>query len=223
MVVGKKNRRMLMLSRLPIRTRASLCVTFEHMICDSVERQFMQKGLRGALEQNEFVLYYQPQIDLRTGTIVGAEALIRWNHPTRGMISVENFIPLAEACGLIIPIGAWVLREACTQTRSWVDAGLPTITIAVNVSAAELKSKHFSAELFATLGETGLDPRYLVLELTESVLVKRAESTAVSVQSLRQRGVHVSLDDFGVGYSSLRYLQNFPVDSLKIDQAFIRQ
>jgi diguanylate cyclase (GGDEF)-like protein/PAS domain S-box-containing protein len=196
---------------------------FETTMTDrAVEAQFFRQGLRRALEQKEFVLYYQPKLDLRTGTIVGAEALIRWNHPTRGMISPENFIPFAEACGLIIPIGAWVLREACTQTRSWADSGLP-ITIAVNVSAAELKNEYFTDDLFATLGETGLDPHSLIMELTETVLVKCAESTAITLQSLRQRGVRVSLDDFGTGYSSLSYLQKFPVDSLKIDQAFIRQ
>jgi diguanylate cyclase (GGDEF)-like protein/PAS domain S-box-containing protein len=189
----------------------------------AVERQFIEQGLRRAVARQEFELYYQPKIDLRTGKIVGAEALIRWTHPDRGKIPPDKFIPVAEACGLIIPIGAWVLREACTQTRSWAGLGLPAITIAVNVSAREFQGKKFSEGLFATLNETGLDPRYLVVELTESVLVKQADSAASILNTLRARGVHIAIDDFGTGYSSLSYLQKFPVDSLKIDQAFVRQ
>jgi len=189
----------------------------------AVERQFIEQGLRRALERQEFELYYQPKVDLRTGKIVGAEALIRWTHPDRGKIAPDKFIPVAEACGLITPIGAWVLRKACTQTRSWADLGLSAITIAVNVSAREFQNKNFSEALFATLNETGLDPRYLVVELTESVLVTQADSAASILNSLRARGVHIAIDDFGTGYSSLSYLQKFPVDSLKIDQAFVRQ
>jgi diguanylate cyclase (GGDEF)-like protein/PAS domain S-box-containing protein len=188
-----------------------------------LERQSLELGLRRALEQKEFVLHYQPQIDLKTGAIVGAEALIRWTHPTQGEIAPAKFIPVAEACGLIVQIDAWVLREACTQVRSWSDSGLPAITIAVNVSASEFQNESFSDELFATLGETGLDPRRLVMELTENVLVKRADSAASILRTLRERGVQVAIDDFGTGYSSLIYLQKFPVDYLKIDQAFVRQ
>jgi diguanylate cyclase (GGDEF)-like protein/PAS domain S-box-containing protein len=189
----------------------------------AAERQFIEQGLRRALEKQEFELQYQPKIDLSTGLITGAEALIRWTHPTRGMISPVEFIPVAEACGLILPIGAWVLREACRQTRSWADSGLPAITIAVNVSAAEFQNRSFANDLFAILNETGLDPSSLVIELTESVLIKRAEYAASVLETLRARGVHVAIDDFGTGYSSLTYLQKFPVDSLKIDQTFVRQ
>ena len=189
----------------------------------AMERQFIEQGLRRAVEKQEFELYYQPKIDLRTGKIVGAEALIRWTHPERGAVSPEKFIPVAEACGLIIPIGAWVLREACTQARSWTESGLPAITIAVNVSAREFQSANFPEGLFATLNEIGLDPRFLVVELTESVLIKRADSAASILHALRARGVHIAIDDFGTGYSSLSYLQKFPVNSLKIDQAFVRQ
>jgi EAL domain-containing protein (putative c-di-GMP-specific phosphodiesterase class I) len=139
------------------------------------------------------------------------------------MISPDRFIPVAEASGLIVPIGAWVLREACTRTQSWADLGLPPITIAVNVSAREFQNKTFSESLFATLFETGMDPRSLVVELTESVLVKQSDTAALILEILRGRGVHVAIDDFGTGYSSLSYLQKFPVDSLKIDQAFVRQ
>ena len=180
----------------------------------AVERQFIEQGLRRALEKQELELHYQPKLDLNTGLITGAEALIRWTHPTRGMISPAEFIPVAEACGLILPIGAWVLREACRQTRSWADSGLPAITIAVNVSAAEFQNRSFANDLFVILNDTGLDPRSLVIELTESVLIKRAEYAASVLGTLRARGVHVSIDDFGTGYSSLSYLQKFPVDSL---------
>jgi len=189
----------------------------------AVERQSIEESLRRALERQEFALHYQPKINLRTGAITGAEALIRWTHPTRGLVSPAQFIPVAEDCGLILPIGAWVLREACKQARAWVDAGLPATTMAVNVSAMEFRGENFLEGLFATLGETGLDPSSLELELTESVLMKRAESTASILRTLRERGVQVAIDDFGTGYSSLSYLRKFPVDALKIDQSFIRQ
>jgi EAL domain-containing protein (putative c-di-GMP-specific phosphodiesterase class I) len=169
------------------------------------------------------VLHYQPKVNLMTGAITGAEALIRWTHPTRGPIAPADFIPVAEECGLILPIGAWVLREACVQARSWMDAGLPVTSMAVNVSAMEFRDKNFLEVLFATLRETGLDPSFLELELTESVLMKRVEFTASILQTLRKRGVQVAVDDFGTGYSSLSYLRKFPVDALKIDQSFVRQ
>ena len=189
----------------------------------AVERQSIEEGLRRALERREFALHYQPKIDLRTGVITGAEALLRWIHPTRGTISPAQFIPIAEDCGLILPIGAWVLRQACKQARAWVDAGLPATTVAVNVSAMEFRDENFIEGLFAILSETSLDPRSLELELTESVLMKRAGSAAAILQALRERGVQVAVDDFGTGYSSLSYLRKFRVDTLKIDQSFVRQ
>jgi diguanylate cyclase (GGDEF)-like protein/PAS domain S-box-containing protein len=189
----------------------------------AVERQSIEESLRRALERNEFALHYQPKIDLRTGAITGAEALLRWTHSTHGLVSPARFIPVAEDCGLILPIGAWVLREACAQARAWVDAGLPVATMAVNVSAMEFRNENFLGNLTAILTETGFDPRSLELELTESVLMKRAESTASILQSVRERGVQVAVDDFGTGYSSLSYLRKFPVDALKIDQSFVRQ
>ena len=145
----------------------------------AVERQSIEEGLRRALERQEFALHYQPKINLRTGAITGAEALIRWTHPTRGSVSPAQFIPVAEDCGLILPIGDWVLREACTQARAWLDAGLPAATMAVNVSAMEFRDENFLEGVFAILDETGLDPRALELELTESVLMKHAESAAI--------------------------------------------
>jgi diguanylate cyclase (GGDEF)-like protein len=189
----------------------------------AVERQFLEEGLRRALKNDEFSLRFQPKVDLRTGRITGAEALIRWTHPTRGPIPPAEFIPVAEDCGLILPIGDWVLRQACSQARLWANAGLPAIKMAVNVSAMSFRDDKFLEGVFAILSETGMDPRNLELELTESVLMKRAETTASILQNLRERGVGVAVDDFGTGYSSLSYLRRFPVDALKIDQSFIRQ
>ena len=189
----------------------------------AVERQSIEEGLRRALERDEFVLHYQPKIDLRTGAITGAEALIRWIHPTRGLLVPAQFIPIAEDSGLILPIGNWVLREACRQARAWADAGTPVAMMAVNVSAMELGGQSFLNGLFAILAETGLEPGALEIELTESVLMKHAESAASILLSLRERGVHVAVDDFGTGYSSLSYLREFPIDALKIDQSFVRQ
>jgi diguanylate cyclase (GGDEF)-like protein len=189
----------------------------------AVERQTIEEDLRRALERQEFMLNYQPIIDLATGVITGAEALIRWNHPTRGLVPPLQFIPVAEDCGLMLPIGRWVLREACRQTQAWVQAGFPVGTIAVNVSALEFRDESLLEGVFAILGETGLDPTSLVLELTESVLMKRPEAAAAVLQTLRESGVRVAIDDFGTGYSSLSYLRKFPLDALKIDQSFVRQ
>jgi diguanylate cyclase (GGDEF)-like protein/PAS domain S-box-containing protein len=189
----------------------------------AVKRQSIEESLRRALERQEFALNYQPKVNLRTGEITGAEALIRWTHPIRGPVSPEQFISVAEDCGLILPIGNWVLREACKQARTWVDAGLPPVTMAVNVSAMEFRGDNFLENVFAILKETRLDPRSLELELTESVLMKRAESTESIFKTLRATGVRLAVDDFGTGYSSLSYLRKFPVDALKIDQSFVRQ
>ena len=189
----------------------------------AVERQSIEEGLRRALERQEFVLHYQPKVDLRTGEITGAEALIRWTHPIRGPVSPAQFIPVAEDCGLILPIGNWVLREACKQARAWLDAGLPLTTMAVNISAMEFRDERFLEGVFAILDDTRWDPRYLELELTESVLMKRVESTESILKALKARGVRLAVDDFGTGYSSLSYLRKFPIDALKIDQSFVRQ
>jgi diguanylate cyclase (GGDEF)-like protein/PAS domain S-box-containing protein len=189
----------------------------------AVERQSIEESLRRALDRRELTVHYQPKIDLNTGEITGAEALVRWNHPERGPIPPAQFIPVAEDCGLILPIGNWVLHEACRQTRAWADAGLSLATIAVNISAIEFRNEHFLDGVFAILQDTGLNPRRLELELTETVLMKRAESTESVLKNLRARGIHLAVDDFGTGYSSLSYLRKFPVDSLKIDQSFIRQ
>jgi len=189
----------------------------------AVERQSIEESLRRALERQEFALHYQPKVNLKTGEIVGAEALIRWTHPTRGSVSPGQFIPVAEDCGLILPISQWVLREACKQTRAWADAGLPAVTMAVNISAMEFRQDSFVDDVFGLLREMGLDPRSLELELTEGILMKRAESAASVLQSLRVHGVRIAVDDFGTGYSSLSYLRKFPIDAIKIDQSFVRQ
>ena len=189
----------------------------------AVERQSLEESLRRALERQEFVVHYQPKINLRTGRISGAEALLRWTHPTRGPVPPGQFIPVAEDCGLILPIGTWVLRQACQQAQAWVDAGLPLGTMAVNISAMQLRNESFLEGVFAILQDTRLDPKLLELELTESVLMKHAESTASILTILRQRGVQVAVDDFGTGYSSLSYLRKFPIDALKIDQSFVGQ
>jgi diguanylate cyclase (GGDEF)-like protein/PAS domain S-box-containing protein len=189
----------------------------------AVERQSIEESLRRALERAEFVLHYQPKINLRTGEITGAEALIRWIHPLRGLVSPAQFIPVAEDCGLILPIGNWVLRKACAQAQAWVEDGLPPIAMAVNISAMEFRDERFLDGVFAILEETRLDPRSLELELTESVLMKHADSTESILKKLRARHVQAAVDDFGTGYSSLSYLRKFPIDALKIDQSFVRQ
>jgi diguanylate cyclase (GGDEF)-like protein len=189
----------------------------------AVERQSIEESLRRALERQEFALHYQPKINLSTGEIAGAEALLRWTHPVRGPVSPAQFIPVAEDCGLIQPIGNWVLREACQQARVWLEAGLPLETMAVNISAVQLRDENFLDRIFAILRDTALDPKFLELELTESVLMKHAESTESILKTLRSRGVQIAVDDFGTGYSSLSYLRKFPIDALKIDQSFVRQ
>jgi EAL domain-containing protein (putative c-di-GMP-specific phosphodiesterase class I) len=189
----------------------------------AVERQSLEEGLRRALERQEFAVHYQPKINMKTGEISGAEALLRWTHPTRGLISPAEFIPVAEDCGLILPIGRWALREACAQARAWLDAGLHLGAMAVNISSMEFRDADFLESVFVTLKATGLNPKSLELEITETVLMKRAESAATILKTLRAEGVQIAVDDFGTGYSSLSYLRKFPIDALKIDQSFVSQ
>jgi diguanylate cyclase (GGDEF)-like protein len=188
----------------------------------AIKRQSLENGLRHALERQEFVLHYQPTMNLETGAIVGVEALIRWRHPHLGLVPPAQFVPVAEECGFIVAIGRWVLREACRQARAWQDAGLPPMRIAINVSAAELRDKDFVAGVSAILTESGLESRYLELELTETYLMQDSTSTAAVLQSLKDTGVQLALDDFGTGYSSLSHLKRFPIDTLKIDRSFVR-
>ncbi|MHB1532980.1 MAG: putative bifunctional diguanylate cyclase/phosphodiesterase [Acidithiobacillus sp.] len=192
------------------------------MNVQAVERHSIEGGLRRALERQEFMLHYQPKIDLETGTISGVEALVRWQHPQRGLILPEQFVWIAEDCGLIVPIGAWVLREACQQAQAWQDAGLPPIPVAVNISAVQFRHKDFLESLAVILKDTGLAPHYLELELTESVLMHDADFTTSILKALKAMGMRLAIDDFGTGYSSLSYLTRFPIDTLKIDQSFLR-
>ena len=189
----------------------------------AVERQSIEEGLQRALEREEFTLVYQPKIDLATGAVSGSEALLRWVHPTRGSVPPATFIPVAEESGLILSIGAWVMGEACRQAQVWIAAGLPPTKMAVNVSAMEFRDGEFLRNLSRVLDETGLDPHCLELEVTESVLMKRADAAASILRQVQARGIEVALDDFGTGYSSLSYLRKFPVNALKIDKSFIRQ
>jgi diguanylate cyclase (GGDEF)-like protein/PAS domain S-box-containing protein len=188
----------------------------------AVERHSLQDGLRTALERREFELHYQPKINLKTGAMIGVEALIRWRHPQRGLVPPAQFIPIAEECGLIVEIGRWVLREACRQNRAWQDAGLPPIRLAVNISAVELRAKDFIAGVRAILTDTGLDPHCLEFELTETFLMEGSGSTAAVLQALKDLGLRIALDDFGTGYSSLSFLRRFPIDTVKIDRSFVR-
>lgn len=188
----------------------------------AVARHSVQETLRRALDRREFVLHYQPKVNLATGLITGAEALVRLQPAGRGLVGPTEFVHIAEDCGLILPIGQWVLREACRQTAAWLHAGLDLGQIAVNVSAVEFRDKDFLAGVRVILGDTGLDPRHLEIELTESGLIRDTELTAANLCALKELGVRVAVDDFGTGYSSLSYLRCFPIDTLKIDQSFVR-
>ncbi|MEW5728163.1 MAG: bifunctional diguanylate cyclase/phosphodiesterase, partial [Pseudomonadota bacterium] len=187
----------------------------------SFERLAMESSLRHALARQEFRLAYQVKVDLSTGRMSGVEALVRWMHPDMGLVSPAEFIPLAENMGLISDIGAWVLKEACRQCKSWHALGLPPVRVAVNVSALQFRESDVPAIVRAALEETGLPPNYLELELTESVLMQRYDDVANVLHELRQMGVHISIDDFGTGYSSLSYLKRMPIDALKIDRSFV--
>jgi diguanylate cyclase len=193
-----------------------------HMNERTIERRFLECGLRHALEREEFVLHYQPQMDLRTEAIVGAEALIRWRRPKRGIALPAEFMSVAEQSGYIIQIGLWALREACRQARSWRDAGLASIPVAISISAIELRSRSFVESVRAILLETGMEPQCLELEITELALMKDWQSIAAVLHALRNMGVQLALDHFGTGSSSLTHLKRFPVDALKIDESLVR-
>ena len=188
----------------------------------AIERRFLECGLRHALERQEFVLHYQPQIDLATDAIVGVEALVRWCRPKRGIALPTDFMSVAEQSGHIVQIGLWALREACRQARAWRDADLAAIPIAINVSAVQLRAKGFAESLRVILLETGLPPQLLELEITEPVLAKDQESMAAVLRTVRDMGVQVALDHFGADSASLTHLRRLPLDALKIDQSLVR-
>ncbi|MDP9001612.1 MAG: EAL domain-containing protein [Myxococcota bacterium] len=199
---------------------------YQHYSADiqsqSLKRFAMEGAIRRGLERNEFAVHYQPLVDLRTGGIIGLEALVRWNHPELGLVSPSEFIPLAEETGLIVPLGEWVLRTACAQNKVWQSQGLPSIQIAVNVAARQFQEKGLVDAISRVLEEVGMDARWLILELTESSLMKDSQGAIATMHALRERGIELAVDDFGTGYSSLNYLTRFPINGLKIDRAFIR-
>jgi len=182
----------------------------------------LEDGLRHAVKRDQLELHYQPIVNLRAGTVAGVETLLRWRHPTQGLLMPADFITIAEESGLIVPIGQWVLRTTCVQARDWQSAGMPPLRYAVNVSAVELRSKDFVAGVARIIEETCIEPSILELELTETFLLQDSKSTALVLKSLKDLGVHLALDDFGTGYSSLSYMRRFPIDTLKIDRSFIK-
>lgn len=199
------------------------CHVYDNTLNESaVTRITFETDLRHALERDELVLYYQPRLSISTGEILGAEALLRWRHQTLGLVPPLEFVPLAEETGLIIAIGDWVLDEACKQNKYWQDAGYRAIDVAVNVSARQFKQHDLKQSVAKALESSGLDPTWLVMELTESTIMNDAHAAAILLQELRAMGVHLSIDDFGTGYSSLNHLKRFPIDSLKIDRSFIK-
>lgn len=191
------------------------------MHATNFEQLYLENSMRQALEREEFMLYYQPLLDLATWQIVGCEALLRWKHPTRGMIPPNLWIPLAEETGLILPIGEWVLRTACQQNKAWQEAGAPTIRVAVNLSARQFQEQNLVEQITSIITESGLSPTLLELEITENIMMQDIERSEKHLCDLKKLGIHFSIDDFGTGYSSLNYLKRFSVDSLKIDRSFV--
>lgn len=187
-----------------------------------VKRLQLEADLSHALERQEFLIHYQPIVSLTSGKITGVEALVRWHHPQRGLLSAMEFIPMAEETGLIVPIGEWVLNTACAQNKAWQEAGLPPLCLKVNVSTRQLKEKSFSETVIQALNKTGLAPHYVGLEVTESAVIENIEETTVALQKLKEIGVELSVDDFGTGFPSLQYLKGYLFDVLKIDQSFVQ-
>lgn len=199
----------------------SYCLFESHMNTKLLEKYELEEDLRQALINQEFVLYYQPQIDISTGKIVGLEALIRWMHPIRGCLAPMEFIPLAEETGLIVPIGEWVIRTACSQSIKWKKKGIKDLRISVNLSARQFQQPDLVEVITEILNETGMDPQLLDLEITESVAMRDIELTKKVLGELRGKKINISLDDFGTGYSSLNYLKQLPINTVKIDRTFV--
>lgn len=189
---------------------------------NSASRLDLESYLRRALEKEEMMLHYQPKVDIRTGEMIGMEALLRWIHPVMGFVPPDVFIPIAEDIGMIGPIGEWVLRTACQQNKAWQDAGYPPLTMAVNLSVSQFNYSNIVEKVKSVLAETELEARWLELEITESIIIQNTEKVIETLLELKQIGIQISVDDFGTGYSSLRYLQMLPIDMLKIDRSFVR-
>jgi len=186
-----------------------------------MQRVAMENGLRQGLENNEFILHYQPQLDVKSGLVVGVEALVRWQSREFGLVQPNDFIPLAESTGLIYGLGEWVMRTACIQAKNWAQDGYQDIKVAINISGLQFKQPDFLDKTARILKETGVDPKMLELELTESVIMERADKTVKTLNALKRMGLMLSIDDFGTGYSSLSYLKHFPIDRIKIDRSFV--
>ena len=186
------------------------------------ERLTLETRLHKGLENDEFRLYYQPQLDIKTGQIIGVEALIRWQQPEMGLVSPLEFIPMAEETGLIVPIGEWVIRTACEQNKAWQIAGYPPVRMAINLSSRQLKQKELIEVVTGTLKETGLDPDWFEMELTETCIMQSQDDPLAMLNHLKSIGIRLSIDDFGIGYSSLSHLKRFPVNTLKIDRSFVK-
>ena len=202
--------------------RNNYCFYSSEIHTYTLEKLALEAGLRHALERGEFRVHYQPKIEITTGTITGVEALLRWQHPERGLIPPDRFIPLAEATGLIVPIGLWTLREVCERGKAWQSLDLPRFPIAVNLSATQFRQQDLVPQLAAILKSTGFDPKYLELEITESVVMQDPDKVVMKLEALRRMGIRLAIDDFGTGYSSLGYLKRFPINNLKVDRSFVR-
>ena len=186
------------------------------------ERLMLESSLRRALDRNEFMLYYQPRVDLLSGRVIGAEALLRWRHPEMGLVPPSEFIPILDETGMIIPVGDWALREACRQNREWQDMGLPPIRVAVNLSVRQFMQKDLADTIIRALDAAGLSAEHLEVEITEALFLEHNQTNIITLARLKNMGIHISIDDFGTGYSSLSYLKRLPIDTLKIDQSFVR-
>lgn len=186
------------------------------------ERLMLESSLRRALDRKEFMLYYQPRVDLLSGRVIGAEALLRWRHPEMGLVPPSEFIPILDETGMIIPVGDWALREACRQNRDWQDMGLPPIRVAVNLSVRQFIQKDLADTIISALDAAGLSAEHLELEITEDLFLEHNQTNIITLARLKSMGIHISIDDFGTGYSSLSYLKRLPIDTLKIDQSFVR-
>ena len=184
-------------------------------------RLILEKEMRTSIRENAFEIHYQPKVEINSGKIIGMEALLRWNHPELGAISPQEFIPIAEETGLIIPLGNWVMHQACTQNAAWIKAGYQPLRVAVNLSIRQFGQKDIAEQIQGILLETGLASEHLELEITESMVMNDINSAIITLKRLRKRGVHISVDDFGTGYSSLSYLKQLPIQCLKIDKSFV--